>query len=212
MLLILLIKKIEEIKIILCGAGTVGIGCARLLLQLGVQLENLLMYDVNGLLHPDRKDLSKFQRPFVVKNSAMSLDKGLQGADVFIGASTGGILKLEMIRTMNRFPIIFALATPEPEIEYEASKGSRHDVIVATSSARYPNSILDLLSFPYIFRGALDVQATSITDGMLIAAARALADLARDEVVEEVERAYGFEHFTLVLNICFLNQLIQEYL
>lgn len=189
-------KNIGEIKIVLCGAGTVGIGCARLLHQLGVLSENLLMYDVNGLLHPDRRDLSEYQRPFVVKNSARNMAKGIEGADVFIGASTGGILKLEMIRTMNRFPIIFALATPEPEIEYEAAKGSRHDVIVATSSARYPNSILDLLSFPYIFRGALDVQATRITNGMLVAAARALADLARDEVVEEVERAYGFEHFT----------------
>ncbi len=189
-------KKIGEIKIVLCGAGTVGIGCARLLHKLGVHPENLLMYDIYGLLHPDRKDLSKYQQPFVVNNSARNLDKGLEGADVFIGASTGGILKLEMIRTMNRFPIIFALATPEPEIEYEAAKGSRHDVIVATSSARYPNSILDLLSFPYIFRGALDVQATRITDGMLLAAARSLADLARDEVVEEVERAYGFEHFS----------------
>ena len=189
-------KKIGEVRIVLCGAGTVGIGCARLISQLGVQKDNLLMYDVNGLLHSDRTDLSEYQQPFVVKNSAKSLEKGLEGADVFIGASTGGILKLEMIRTMNRFPIVFAMATPEPEIEYEAAKGCRHDVIVATSSARYPNSILDLLSFPYIFRGALDVQATRITDGMLLAAARALADLARDEVVEEVERAYGFEHFS----------------
>ena len=189
-------KKIEQIRIVICGAGTVGIGCARLLLQLGVQPESMLMYDVNGLLHPDRSDLSKYQQPFIVKNAARSLDKGLEGTDVFIGASTAGILKLEMIRTMNRFPIVFALATPEPEIEYEAAKGSRHDVIVATSSARNPNSILDLLSFPYIFRGALDVQATKITDGMLLAAARTLADLARDEVVEEVERAYGFEHFS----------------
>ena len=189
-------KKIEEIRIVLCGAGTVGIGCARLLVQLGVKKENLLMYDINGLLHPERNDLSKYQQPFVVKNSAMTFDKGLEGADVFIGASTGGILKIEMIRKMNRFPIVFALATPDPEIEYEAAKGSRHDIIIATSSARNPNSMLDLLSFPYIFRGALDVQATRITDGMLLAAARALADLARDEIVEEVERAYGFEHFS----------------
>ena len=189
-------KRVEEIRIVLCGAGTVGIGCARLLLQLGVKSENLLVYDVKGLLHPDRDDLSDYQRPFAVNNSALRLEKGLEGADVFIGASTGGILKLEMIRSMNRFPIVLALATPEPEIEYEAAKGSRQDVIVATSSGRFPNSILDLLSFPYIFRGALDVQATRITEGMLLAAARALAELARDEVVEEVERAYGFEHFS----------------
>ncbi|HEY6627306.1 MAG TPA: phosphate acyltransferase, partial [Ignavibacteriaceae bacterium] len=189
-------KRIEEIRIVVCGAGTVGIGCARLLIQLGVKSENLLMYDINGLLHQDRDDLSEYQRPFVVKSSALTLDKGLQGADVFFGASAGGVLKLDMIRAMNRFPIVFALATPEPEIEYEVAKSSRQDIIVATSSARNPNSLLDLLSFPYIFRGALDVQATRITDGMLLAAARSLAELARDEVVEEVERAYGFEHFS----------------
>jgi malate dehydrogenase (oxaloacetate-decarboxylating)(NADP+) len=189
-------KRVEEIRVVLCGAGTVGIGCARLLIQLGVKSENLLVYDVKGLLHPDRDDLSDYQRPFAVNDFALSLEKGLDGADVFIGASAGGILKLEMIRSMNRFPIVLALATPEPEIEYEAAKGSRQDIIVATSSGRYPNSILDLLSFPYIFRGALDVQATRITEGMLLAAARALAELARDEVVEEVERAYGFEHFS----------------
>jgi malate dehydrogenase (oxaloacetate-decarboxylating)(NADP+) len=189
-------KRIEELRIVLCGAGTVGIGCARLLIQLGIQPENLLMYDVNGLLHYDRTNLSEYQRPFAIKNAARTLEKGLEGADVFIGASTGGILRLEMIRSMNKFPIVFALATPEPEIDYELAKSSRHDVIVATSSARYPNSILDLLSFPYIFRGALDVQATRITDGMLLSAARSLAELARDEVIEEVERAYGFEHFS----------------
>jgi malate dehydrogenase (oxaloacetate-decarboxylating)(NADP+) len=189
-------KRMEEIRVVLCGAGTVGIGCARLLIQLGVHPENLLIYDVNGLLHEERTDLSEYQKPFVVKNSARTLEKGLEGSDVFIGASTGGILKLEMIRSMNKFPIVFALATPEPEIDYELAKSSRHDVIVATSLARNPNSILDLLSFPYIFRGALDVQATRITDGMLMAAARSLAELARDEVTEEVERAYAFQHFT----------------
>jgi malate dehydrogenase (oxaloacetate-decarboxylating)(NADP+) len=141
-------KRIDEIRIVICGAGTVGIGCARLLVQLGVKLENMLMYDIKGLLHPDRTDLSEFQIPFVVKSSATTLEKGLKGADVFIGASAGGVLSLEMIRSMNRFPIVFALATPEPEIDYEAAKGSRQDVIVATSLARNPNSIQDLLSFP----------------------------------------------------------------
>jgi malate dehydrogenase (oxaloacetate-decarboxylating)(NADP+) len=189
-------KRVEEIRVVLCGAGTVGIGCARLLIQLGVKPENLLVYDIKGLLHPDRDDLSDYQRPFAVNHPALSMEKGLEEADVFIGASAGGILNLKMIHKMNRFPIVFALATPEPEIDYEAAKGSRHDIIVATSSATYPNSILDLLSFPYIFRGALDVQATRITEGMLLAAARALSELARDEVIEEVVRAYGFEHFS----------------
>jgi malate dehydrogenase (oxaloacetate-decarboxylating)(NADP+) len=189
-------KRIDDIRIVLCGAGTVGIGCARLLIRLGVKSENLLVYDIKGLLHKDRNDLSIYQQPFAVNDSATGMEKGVQGADVFIGASSGGVLKLEMIRSMNRFPIVLALATPDPEIDYESAKGSRQDIIVATSSGRYPNSILDLLSFPYIFRGALDVQATRITEDMLLAAARSLAELARDEVVEEVERAYGFEHFS----------------
>lgn len=189
-------KKIDEIRIVLCGAGTVGIGCARLLIRLGVKSENLLIYDIKGLLHKDRDDLSIYQQPFATDHSAIGMENGIKGADVFIGASAGGVLKLEMIRSMNRFPIVLALATPDPEIDYETAKGSRQDIIVATSSGRYPNSILDLLSFPYIFRGALDVQATRITEGMLLAAARSLAELARDEVVEEVERAYGFEHFS----------------
>jgi malate dehydrogenase (oxaloacetate-decarboxylating)(NADP+) len=189
-------KRIDMIRVVLCGAGTVGIGCARLLTRLGVKKENLLMYDIKGLLHPNRDDLSVYQQPYAIKNSALNLEEGIKGSDVFIGASAGGILKLNMIRSMNKFPIVFALATPEPEIDYESAKSSRHDVIVATSSATYPNSILDLLSFPYIFRGALDVQATHITEEMLLAAARSLAELARDEVVEEVERAYGFEHFS----------------
>jgi malate dehydrogenase (oxaloacetate-decarboxylating)(NADP+) len=189
-------KKIEDIHIVLCGAGTVGIGCARLLIRLGVKSENLLVYDIKGLLHKDRNDLSIYQQPFANDHSAIVMEDGIKGADVFIGASAGGVLKLEMIRSMNRFPIVLALATPDPEIDYETAKGSRQDIIVATSSGRYPNSILDLLSFPYIFRGALDVQATRITEDMLLAAARSLAELARDEVIEEVERAYGFEHFS----------------
>ena len=97
-------KRIEEIRMVVCGAGTVGIGCARLLIKLGVKSENLLMYDINGLLHQDRDDLSEYQRPFVVKNSVLTLDKGLQGADVFFGASAGGVLKLEMIRTDEQIP------------------------------------------------------------------------------------------------------------
>jgi malate dehydrogenase (oxaloacetate-decarboxylating)(NADP+) len=189
-------KSIDQIRIVLCGAGTVGIGCARLLLKLGAASENLLMYDINGLIHPDRDDLNKYQIPFAQKNKATRLEQGIEGADVFIGASAGDVLNLEMLRLMNRLPIVFALATPEPEISYEIAKGSRQDIIVGTSSSRFPNAIQDLLSFPYIFRGALDVQASRITEGMLIAAARALAELAMEEVPEEVEKAYGNEHFT----------------
>jgi malate dehydrogenase (oxaloacetate-decarboxylating)(NADP+) len=189
-------KRINEIRVVICGAMTVGTGCARLLLWLGVRPENMLVYDSRGLLHPDRKDLHDYQRVFARDHKARDLASGLKGADVFVGASAGGVLSQEMVRSMGRFPVVFALATPEPEINYDAAKASRQDVIVATSLDQYPNALVDLLSFPYIFRGALDVQATRITEGMMAAAAHALAELAREDVVEEVERAYGNEHFS----------------
>lgn len=161
-----------------------------------VRPKNLLVYDVNGLIHPDREDLHPHQEVFAREHPARQLEEGLRGADVFAGASAGGVLTQQMIRSMNRFPLVFALATPEPEIDYEEARASRRDAIVATALAQHPNAIVDLLSFPYIFRGALDVGATRITEGMLVAAARALAELAREEVVEEVERAYGNRHFS----------------
>jgi malate dehydrogenase (oxaloacetate-decarboxylating)(NADP+) len=192
----LVAKRVDAVRVVVCGAGTVGTGCARLFLSLGVKAENLLVYDVAGLLHPDREDLHAYQREFARKDPARRLDEGLKGADVFLGASVGGVLSQEMVRSMAGFPVVLALATPEPEIDYDAARASRRDVIVATSLDRHPNAVLDLLSFPYIFRGALDVQATRITPGMLMAAARALAELAREDVVEEVERAYGKERFS----------------
>jgi len=189
-------KNLEEIHMVISGSGTVGIGCARLFKRMGIRPENMLIYDIEGLLHIDRDDLYDYQLPFAHKSQARTLAQGLKNADVFIGASAGGVLKMEMIRTMNRYPIVFAMATPDPEIGYDVAKGSRQDVIVATGLDNYPNAIMDILSFPYIFRGALDVQAEAITENMMLAAAHALADLARDEVVEEVERAYGNEHFS----------------
>jgi len=189
-------KQIEDVRIVICGAGTVGIGCARLLRRQGVKKENCLMYDVNGLIHNDRDDLHEYQKEFANDSSLKILADGLVDADVFLGASAGGVLSMEMIRSMARFPIIFAMATPDPEISYEEARASRQDAIVATASDMHPNAIVDLLSFPYIIRGALDVQATSITEGMLLAATRSLADLAREDVPQEVERAYGGQRFT----------------
>jgi malate dehydrogenase (oxaloacetate-decarboxylating)(NADP+) len=189
-------KRIDSVRIVACGAGTVGIGCLRLLRRLGVGVDQLVVYDVHGLLHPAREDLADYQREFERSDAARDLAGGLRGADVFLGASAAGVLTQDMVRSMGRFPIVFALATPEPEIDFEAARGARRDVIVATGLGQYPNAILDLLSCPYVFRGALDVQATRITEGMLLAAARALAALAREDVVEEVERAYGHEHFS----------------
>lgn len=189
-------KQMDEVRVVICGAGTVGIGCARLLLRQGVLPENLLLYDVDGLIHTGRKDLHQYQQEFASNSPLKTLASGLDGADVFLGASAGGVLNMEMIRSMARFPIVFAMATPEPEIGYEEARASRQDAIVATALDMYPNAIVDLLSFPYIIRGALDVQATSITEGMVLAAARSLAELAKEDVPEEVERAYGGQRFS----------------
>jgi len=189
-------KQIAAVRVVICGAGTVGIGCARLLSRMGVSPENLLLYDIRGLIRPGREDLSEYQRAFARETAEHSLTAGLAGADVFIGASAGGVLTQDMIRSMGRFPIVFALATPEPEIGYEEARAARRDVIVATSLDEHPNAVADLLSFPYIFRGALDAHARQITEGMMLAAARALAELAREEVIEDVVRAYGGERFS----------------
>ncbi len=184
-------KRIEDVRVVLCGAGTVGLGCARLFRRLGVGAENLALYDVHGLVHPAREDLFPHQRAFAREDAPSDLAGALRGADVFVGASAAGVLDVEMIRAMAPYPIVFALATPEPEIPYETARAARRDVIAATALGQDPNAVLDVLSFPYIFRGALDVHATRITEGMLAAAARALAGLAREDAVEEVVRAYG---------------------
>jgi malate dehydrogenase (oxaloacetate-decarboxylating)(NADP+) len=189
-------KRVGDVRVVVSGAATVAIGCLRLLRRLGVRAENLLVYDINGPLTTGRDDLTDDQRAFARNSAPLTLAQGLQGADVFLGASAGGVLTQEMVRSMARFPIVFALATPMPEIEYEAARASRRDVIVATSLALYPNAILDQLSFPYVMRGALDAHATRITEEMLMAAAGALAELGREEVVDEVSRAYGYEHFS----------------
>lgn len=188
-------KNVEGIRVVISGARTVGLGCARLLSSLGVPRENILLYDMKGLIHPDRGDLNPFQAAFAVENPARTVTEGIKGADVFFGASVAGVLTHEMIRSMNSYPAVFAMATPKPEISYQEARAARQDVIVATSLGQDPNAILALLSFPYIFRGALDVQASRITEGMMLAAANALAELAREEVVEEVSRAYGNETF-----------------
>ena len=188
-------KRLEQVRAVVCGAGTVGLGCARLLQALGLPAENLLLYDVRGLVHPERDDLNPYQRSFA-RFGPRTLAEGVAGADVLLGAAAGGIFDQEMVRSMARFPIVFAMAMPEPEIEYQAARAARRDVIAATSRGQDPNAIVDLLSFPYIFRGALDVRASRISLGMMLAAARALAELAREEVTEEVSRAYGNATFT----------------
>jgi len=184
-------KKITDVRAVVCGAGTIGLGCCRLLQAMGLPAENLLLYDIQGLIHEDRADLNPYQRIFARREDARTLAEGLRGADVFLGASGGGVLTPDMIRSMNRYPIVFAMATPEPEIGYDEARAVRHDAIVGTSLITSPNAIIDVLSFPYIIRGALDVQASTISETMMLAAARSLAELAREEVPEEVIRAYG---------------------
>jgi len=184
-------KAVDAVRLVICGAGTVGIGCARLFRAIGLSRERLFVYDAHGLLHEDREDLTEVQRAFASADGPRTLAEGLRGADIFVGASTAGVLTPEMVRSMARFPVVFALATPEPEIGYAEARACRHDVIVATGLTQFPNAVVDVLGFPYVLRGALDVHATRITEGMLLAAARALADLGREEVVEEVSRAYG---------------------
>jgi malate dehydrogenase (oxaloacetate-decarboxylating)(NADP+) len=189
-------KKLDDIKVVICGAGTVGLGCARMLAALGVPRDQLVMYDVNGLIHSGRSDLNEYQAAFAADVRELTLEAGLKGADVFVGASTSGVLDANMVRSMGSFPLVLAMATPDPEIGYAEARAVRRDVIVATSVAKDPNAIIDLLAIPYIFRGALDVQASRITTEMNLAAAQALAELAREEVPEQVCRAYGDEIFT----------------
>ena len=189
-------KDPAAVRVVICGAGTVGIGCARMLVLLGVRPENLLLYDVRGALLAGRDDLNAHQRVFAREGIPATLDLALEGADVVIGASAGGVLTPQMINRMGPYPVVFALATPEPEITYDAARATRRDVVVATALTQSPNAVVDHLSLPFVIRGALDVHATRITDGMLLAAARSLADLAREEVVDEVTRAYGRERFS----------------
>jgi malate dehydrogenase (oxaloacetate-decarboxylating)(NADP+) len=189
-------KAIADARIVMCGAGTVGLGCAEMFLLMGVSPGNLFLYDVQGLVHPDRADLNPHQRRLARADAPATLEDGMRGADVFVGASAPGVVTQTMIRSMARYPIVFALATPEPEIGYDEARASRRDVIVATALTQFPNAVADHLSYPYIFRGALDVHAVRITDGMLVAAARALAELAREDVVDEVSRAYNYERFS----------------
>lgn len=186
-------KEVASVRMVICGAGTVGYGCARLFRQIGLRPENLLVFDARGLLSPGREDLTSYQRELAQDDGRRTLEEALKGADVFVGASSGAVVTPAMVRSMARFPVVLALGSPNPEIGYEEARACRRDVLVATGTALLPlpNAVLDLLSFPYILRGALDARATRITDGMLLAAANALAELAREEVVEEVSRAFG---------------------
>lgn len=183
-------KKIEDIKIVVNGAGAAANSCTKLYISLGAKLENIVMVDSKGVINTKRTDLNDRKKPFATSRDINTLEEAMKGADVFLGLSVADILTTEMIQSMNENPIVFALANPNPEISYEKAMASRPDIIFATGRSDVPNQINNVLGFPYIFRGALDVRAKSINEEMKIAAVKALADLAKKAVPDVVNAAY----------------------
>lgn len=188
-------KKASQIKVVFSGAGAAAIACANLIQKIGVQKKNIIMCDKSGVIHTGRDDLDPFKQKYAVKTRLRSLTQAMKGADVFVGLSVGGIVKAPMLKSMAKKPIIFALANPVPEIGYDEAKKTRKDAIVATGRSDFPNQINNVLGFPYIFRGALDVVSKEINDKMKLAAAKALAQLAQEQVPESVSKAYGGDVF-----------------
>ncbi|WP_160130736.1 NADP-dependent malic enzyme [Kordia antarctica] len=184
-------KKIEDIRIAVSGAGSAAISCMNLYVTLGAKLENIAMFDADGLLHIGRTDLSPMQARFRTSKHYDSLADAMKGADVFLGLSVGNIVSQDMLRSMADSPIVFAMANPTPEISYEEAIASRKDIIMATGRSDHPNQVNNVLGFPFIFRGALDVRATKINEAMKMAAVNALAALAKEPVPEQVNIAYG---------------------
>ena len=187
-------KRIEEIKLVVNGAGASAVSCTNLAIKLGVKPENVLMLDSRGVLYKGRTNgMNKYKEMFTVETDARTLEDAMRGADVFFGLSVADVLTPEMVKSMADRPIIFAMANPDPEIRYEVAKAARPDCIMATGRSDYPNQVNNVLGFPFIFRGALDVRAKAINDEMKLAAVRALAALTKEDVPDSVLRAYGVE-------------------
>jgi malate dehydrogenase (oxaloacetate-decarboxylating)(NADP+) len=184
-------KKIENVRVVCLGAGAAGIASMRLLKALGAKPENLYMIDRKGVIHSDRDDLNEYKQEFAVETELRSLGDAMNGADVFIGVSGPDLLSSETLASMADNPVVFALSNPDPEILPELAHITRDDLIMATGRSDYPNQVNNVLGFPYIFRGALDVCATSINQEMQLAAVHALADLAKEPVPSEVLQAYS---------------------
>jgi len=185
-------KKIGDVKVVFSGAGAAGIACARHYERLGVRRENMILVDTKGVVHKGRKEgMNPYKEYFALATNARTLPDALKGADVFCGVSAKDIMTREMVRSMADTPIVFAMANPDPEITYEEATAARDDIIMATGRSDYPNQVNNVLGFPFIFRGALDVRATAINDDMKIAATMALANLTKEDVPDSVTRAYG---------------------
>ncbi|NLK15748.1 MAG: hypothetical protein GX311_05055 [Bacteroidales bacterium] len=186
-------KKIEDIKVVVCGAGAAAISCSKLYITLGVKPENLVMTDSKGVITTQRSDLNKYKKQFATSRNIHTLADAMEGADVFLGLSVANMLSKEMLKSMAPNPIVFAMANPDPEIEYHDAISTRSDLIFATGRSDYPNQINNVLGFPFIFRGALDVRAKCINEEMKVAATYALARLAKEPVIECVKKAYNID-------------------
>ena len=190
-------KKIEDVKIVVNGAGASAVSCTKLYISLGARLENIVMLDSKGVISKQRTDLNEQKKFFATDRTDIhTLAEAIKGADVFLGLSKGNVLTQDMVRSMADHPIVFALANPTPEISYEDAKASRPDVLIATGRSDYPNQINNVIGFPYIFRGALDTRATAINEAMKQAAVRAIAGLAKKPVPDIVNAAYHVNNFT----------------
>jgi len=181
-------------KIVINGAGAAAIACTKLIISLGAKRENIIMLDSKGALRKDRNDLNKYKLEFATDKDVSSLEDALKGADIFLGLSKANVVSQEMVKSMARNPIVFAMANPDPEISYDEAMSSRGDLIMATGRSDYPNQVNNVLGFPYIFRGALDVRATCINEEMKLAAVYALAGLAKEAVPETVSKAYNVKN------------------
>ncbi|MEZ4752502.1 MAG: NADP-dependent malic enzyme [Bdellovibrionota bacterium] len=189
-------KKIGKVRVVFSGGGAAAIACARLYLSLGVKKENVLLCDSRGVVYKGRKDgMNEFKEEFATSGKERTLSDAMKGADVFVGLSVKGAVTKEMVKSMAKKPIVFAMANPDPEISYEDAKAARSDIIFATGRSDYPNQVNNVLWLPFIFRGALDTQAHSINEEMKLAAAKALADLARQDVSDVVSKAYDGKTF-----------------
>jgi malate dehydrogenase (oxaloacetate-decarboxylating)(NADP+) len=185
-------KKVEDIRVVVSGAGAAGIACCMFYLSLGVTLENIAMFDSKGHIHAGRTDVStQKKRYFATKKKYDSLADAFKGADMFLGLSQANLVSQDMVKSMNKNPIIFAMANPDPEIPYADAKAARPDLMMGTGRSDFPNQINNVSGFPNIFRGALDVRATSINEEMKQAAAKSIADLAKEPVPQEMLEAYG---------------------
>jgi malate dehydrogenase (oxaloacetate-decarboxylating)(NADP+) len=185
-------KKLEKVKMVVNGAGAAAVSCTKMYLNLGVKIENIVMFDINGLITPARTDLDDIRMEFAsTRKDAGNLLEAMKNADVFVGLSAGNVVTPEMLKVMAKNPIVFAMANPDPEIDYETAIHARKDILMATGRSDYPNQVNNVLGFPYIFRGALDVRATAINEAMKIAAVNAIANIAKKPIPETVNLAYN---------------------